>query len=302
MVRAAIKEKKVSTPRKNPMAKPGELISSIDLTKNSLNIIWSNKNAFFSILAIYTVVYMIVVQGFSSSYNSQLASSAVRGLLNGHLSGIYTSFDALSFFAGSYSSSASAGIFQAFLVIILNLAIIWTLRQVTNGKNVKVRARDAYYKGMYPLIQYIIICLVIVVELLPLALAFTIYNFMIINSIATTIFQIFLTILITIALAILSLWLICYSIISQFIVTLPDVTPMQALSSAKNLVKKQRILVMRKIAALPIIVVCLSLIIILPVTLVLPNLVTATYILTGLFVVLFSLTYLYSLYKELIND
>ena len=65
-------------------------------------------------------------------------------------------------------------------------------------------------------------------------------------------------------LALLSLYMICSSLFALYIVTLPNVTPMKALRSARQLVLHRRFLVLRKILFMPLALLVLGAIIMIP--------------------------------------
>src|SRR5690606_28518012 len=118
---------------------------------------------------------------------------------------------------------------QMLLLLIASLAIIWALRK-THG-DVKVRARDAFYQGMYPLIPFILVLLVIGLQLLPLLLGSSLYSLVTTNGIAVHAIEQTAWLLLFGGLSLLSLYMLSSSLFALYIVTLPNMTPMKALRS-----------------------------------------------------------------------
>jgi hypothetical protein len=196
------------------------------------------------------------------------------------------------------SNNANAGVFQTILLIIISLAIIWGLRQAYNG--IYARVRDAFYQGMNALIMFIMILVVIGLQLVPLILGATLYNLVISNGIAVYTIEKWLWGLLFFVLAIVTIYMICSSIFALYIVTLPDMTPMKALRSARELVMHRRWEVLRKIIFLPIALIIIATIIMIPLLLMAtPVAVWVFFIMTmaGLVVIH---SYVYALYRELL--
>ena len=184
--------------------------------------------------------------------------------------------------------------------MITSLAVIWALRQVLAG--VRVRVRDAYYLGMYPLIPFILVLLVIAVQLLPLVIGGTIYGIVISNGIAVYTVEKLAFALLFILLALLSLYMLSSSLFALYIVTLPDMTPMKALRSARELVRHRRWTVLRKILCLPIILLIVAAVIMVPIIIVLTPLAQWVFFVLTMFAVAAVHTYMYTLYRELLHE
>jgi len=186
------------------------------------------------------------------------------------------------------------------LVIVASLAIIWALRQVLSGT--RPRIRDAYYKGMYPLIPFILVLLVIGLQLLPLLIGSTLFSLVISNGIAVYLVEKLVWALLFAALALLSLYMISSSIFALYIVTLPDMTPLKALRSARQLVRYRRWTILRKILFLPILLVVVAAVVMLPIIVWLTPLAQWVFFVLTLFAIAAVHSYVYSLYRELLDD
>lgn len=94
--------------------------------------------------------------------------------------------------------------------------------------------------------------------------------------------------------------MISSSIFALYVVTLPEMTPIRALRSAKGLVQFRRWTVMRKILFLPFIICVVGIIIMLPVILLLTPAAEVIFLLLTALVLPVIHSYVYSLYRELL--
>jgi len=101
-------------------------------------------------------------------------------------------------------------------------------------------------------------------------------------------------------LALLSLYMVSSSVFALYIVTLPDMTPMRALRSARDLVANRRWSVVRKIIIIPIIFLVLAAVIMIPVILFLTPI--APWMMFALFMIAIAIfhSYMYALYRALL--
>ena len=197
-------------------------------------------------------------------------------------------------------SSQTAGAYQLFLGIITSLAVIWALRQILAGSTVRIR--DAYYHGMYPLIPFIFVLIVVGLELIPLLIGSSLYGLVITNGIAVHALEKVLFAAIFAALAALSIYLIISSIFALYIVTLPDMTPMKALRSARRLVKGHRWALLRKIFFLPLILLVAAAVIMVPIIIFLTPVAQWIFFLLTMFALVAIHAYMYTTYRELLNE
>ncbi|MEI9914322.1 MAG: hypothetical protein WDN66_05120 [Candidatus Saccharibacteria bacterium] len=279
-----------------------KLSNVLRIAAGSWLIIWRNRKAFSLIILIYGFAYLILVLGLSSPASANGFNAEFSNITHGHLSSFYSGYSVFTFLVGSTASSGTAegGAYQAFIVVIASLSIIWALRQLYSGT--KIRVRDAYYLGMYPLIKYILIILFMLIELIPLAVGLGLYSLLFGNSVAATAIEKLISLVIVLGLVGLSAYLITSSTIALYIVTLPDMTPMKALRSAKSLVKGRRWSVFRKIIFLPVLLFIVAGIVILPFILVVPALSPWLFFIITLVGLVYVHSYLYSLYRGLIDD
>lgn len=282
---------------------PTVVLSNVfGLTKKASLLIWQYRKLFIGLTLVYGLLNLVLVQGLASSNDVTSLKSEMNSVFTGHLGSIVSGlgvFAVLVSTAGN-GSSQTAGAYQVFLTIIASLAIIWSLRQVMLGH--KVRIRDAYYKGMYPLIPFVLVLLVIIVQLLPLIVGATLYSTVVTGGIVVALWEKVIFLIIGIALAYWSFYMLTSSIFAMYIVTLQDMTPMLALKSAKELAKGRKWQIFRKVLALPVILIVIAAIIMLPIILILTFLAQWVFFLLTMFGLVALHSYGYTLYRELIGE
>lgn len=99
--------------------------------------------------------------------------------------------------------------------------------------------RDSYYKGMYPLVPFMLVLLVIGLQLIPLVFGNLIYSSVLQNGLAITVIEKVIWLFLFLMLALLSGYMMISSLFSLYIVTLPDMTPLRALRSARASITPQ---------------------------------------------------------------
>jgi hypothetical protein len=279
---------------------PVRLPSVWQLTKKTSLILWENRIIFLGIVAWYAVLSFIFVQNTNGSANN--LKSTLDHVGAGNLGDIASSFGAFAVLASSTANTASptAGFYQFVFAVITTLAVIWVVRQRASGT--KVRIRDAYYRGMYPIIPFILVLLVICVQLLPLAIGAALYATVMNGGIAVHFIEQVFWSLLFLGLALWSLYMVTATVFALYIVSLPDMAPIEAIRSARKLVHHRRLIVLRKIIYMPLVLLLIAAILMLPVILVAVSLAPAILSLLSMAGLVAANTYMYSLYRELVNE
>jgi hypothetical protein len=281
---------------------PVRLPSVWRLLNMSLRTLWAHKVLFVGIATVYGLLSLVLVKGLSDNTDIMTLKDNLDQIFAGSYGSLASGVGVFTVLVGSAGSGSSdtAGAYQFFLTIIASLALIWALRQVFTGNHIRIR--DSYYQGMAPLVPFILVLFVIAVQLLPLLLGATLYSIVAQNGIAVYAAEKFIWALLYGLLALLSLYMITSSVFALYVVTLPDMTPLKALRSARALVRYRRWTVLRKIIALPIVLLIIAAIIMLPI------IVWATPLAQWVFFILTMLSlvavhgYMYTLYRELLRE
>jgi len=274
----------------------------LQLTKTTTQMLWSNKAVLGGIALIYGLLSILLVQGLAATTDVVSVKQQLNQVFTGNLGSIASSFSVFMILVGSAGSgsSQSAGVYQFFLGLIASLAIIWALRQLYS--NVTIRIRDAYYRGMTPLVPFVLVLLVVGLQLLPMLIGSSIYSTVISNGIAVTAIEKLLWLALFLGLTAVSLYFISSSVIALYIATLPDMTPLKALRSAKELVKNRRWLVIRKLLFLPVALLVAAAVIMLPVIAIIPIIAPWLFFVLTMLALVVIHTYIYTLYRELIRE
>lgn len=229
---------------------------SFRIFKDAIMLLKQHAKLFLCIAAIYGILYLLLVQGLTNLNGLEEARNRLEDSIAGGFVDLTAGVTLYVQLLGMPAMSGSAANFYQFVVTLLaSLALIWTFRQVYAGH--KVRARDGYYQGMYPLVPFLLILGLVAVQLIPFAIGGSVFALVVRNGIAATGIEIFLWGVGFFVLALISLYMIVSSVLALYIVTLPNMRPLQALRSAHELVQGRRWLLMRKMLFLPLTLIVL---------------------------------------------
>lgn len=261
---------------------------------------WRNWRLFGGIVLIYAILNLVLVRGFSGTGDftalKDVLDSAFQGF-GGKLVGSLITFSTL-LTNSSTLGTAATGLYQTTLLIIFSLAFIWALRQANAGHTVRIR--DSFYQGMYPLIPFILVFLLLGLQLLPLILGSSLYSVAVSNGIATDPWQRILFAAILVALCFWSLRMITATFFALYIVTLPDMTPLRAYRNARQMVYGRRLLIWRKLIFLPILLLLLAALLVMPLILFLTPVAVWVFFVLSMLAMPVVHSYMYSLYREML--
>ncbi len=280
--------------------KGDKLPSAPRLFANALTILGKHWKVFLGIVVVYGLLNALLVQGFKISGGLDESKTLLEQAFSGNLSHLRTGFTLFFYLVGSSgnTSNPTAGAYQFMLVIVVSLALIWTLRQVYAGQ--KVRVRDGFYNGMAPLIKWILVLLVIGLQLIPLTIGIMLYGAVVSNGIAVSALEQVVWALLTFLLTLLSLYMVSSSLFALYIVTLPDMTPLSALRSARQLVAHRRWAVMRKVFFLPIILLVLAGLIVVPFIMYATPIAALVFFALSMLLIPTAHSYIYTLYRSMV--
>lgn len=279
-----------------------KLPSAVSLLLKTLVVLKQNWKLFAGITLIYAFLTLMLVRGFASSIDVEGVKEALPEIYNGQIgvAGTTLALFGSLLTAGNSASTSEGSVYQTILLVIVSLATIWGLRQVTIGE--KPRIRDTFYKGLYPIVPLILVLLVIGLQLIPLAIGGWLYSVVVLGGIAGTFVEKILWIMLIFSLILLTLYMVSSSLFSLYIVSLPDMEPMQALRSARQLALHRRWTILRKVLFLPVTLLLLAGIIMIPFLIFLPFIAEWVFFVLSLFGWIVSISYFYTLYRELLHD
>jgi hypothetical protein len=257
---------------------------------------WRTLGGIVLVYLILNIVFASGISNVSTAFSTIKADLQANG---GHnLAKAAGGFASLVGSAGA-SGSSTGSTLQSVLFVIESLVIIWALRHLLSEQVISVK--QAYYKAMSPLIPFLLVIFVIIIQLLPVTIGAAVFAAIVTSVFPGTALASVLSAIALILLAAWSLYMASSSIFARYIVTLPDMQPRQALHSAKDLVSFRRLIVIRKILFLPLLIFVVMGVIIVPLILWAPAIVPAAFYILSMLAVLFVHTYLYSLYRGMLE-
>lgn len=229
--------------RRNLPLPPRRVISSTTtLLHDAAMMLRKDWRTFTGISLVYAIGVFIFVRSFSVGTSASAKADSI-GQATGRFTEAMTRLSSLLSSANT-SISAASGVYQIMISTICCLALIWAFRQVLSHETATVKS--SFYQGMTPLVKYLLVLAVVGVHFIPLALGG--YAFSIILSSGYFFgWEIWAAGFVFAILAIWTFRLITHSMFALFIATLPDMTPLRALRSAKKMVYRRRLLIWRKL-------------------------------------------------------
>jgi hypothetical protein len=258
-----------------------------------------HRKLFGGILLVYAILDIVLVGGAGAT-NLESTKSSLTNVAQGHISKLSTGLSLFSFLISSSSSAsgAAAGAYQTMWLLLVSVVIIWALRQVYAGHTFQVR--DAFYLGTYPIVPFILILLVIGLQLVPLAVGGALYSMLVGGHIVLGFVEQAAALIGFLLLAGWSFYMLCSSIFALYIVTLPDMTPMEALRSAGDLVRFRRWVIFGKLLFLPVVLFAITAAIVIPFAVFVTSLATFVFFVLAVLGVGVVHSYLYALYREML--
>ncbi len=275
--------------------------SAFSIMKGNLKHLYNHKKLFLSISLIYFGVSVILVTGSIGTADYSVLKESFQEVFNGAGGqlGVGISLFGVLLTGGASGSVSEAGsVYQSLLVVIISLVSIWALRK-TYAKS-KITLKDSFYKSMTPFVPFILVILVIGLQLLPLLLGTSIYSAAISQGLAASFSERVIWMFFVFLLFVLTIYLLSSSVFALYIVTLPDITPLQALRSAKELIRFRRFMVIRKFIFLPFSFLIMGAVIMIPILLYLTAVAQWIFIFLTMAGLVIAHGYMYRLYRELI--
>ncbi len=230
--------------RNLPLPPRKKLPSTVKLLRKTFNMLGKGWHTFGGITLVYAIGVFVFVRSFSvgsSTTTNSLSGSVGSGTTSAASDTIGNLTAILS--QGSGSVSAVSGVYQVILSTICSLAFIWAFRQILSHEKASVKA--SFYEGMTPLVKYLLVIAMIGVQLIPLAIGSYVFTIVFGSGLFFG-WEVWAAGVIFALTAAWSLRLITHSVFALFITTLPDMTPIKSLRSAKIMVYRRRLLLWRK--------------------------------------------------------
>lgn len=251
------------------------------------------------IVLVYLVLNIVFASGIS---NISSAFDSIKIDLNsGGSGGFWHAAGGFANLVGSAGASGSTtgSTLQSALFVLESLVIIWALRHLLSGQ--KFSVKQAWYRAMTPLVPFLLVIAVIIIQLLPVTVGAAVLALVATSVFTSTGVATTVSLIAFLLLAAWSIYMVSASVFALYIVTLPDMQPRQALRSARDLVKFRRPVIIRKILFMPLFIFIVMGLIIVPLILYAPRVVPAVFYVLSMLAILFVHSYLYSLYRSLLE-
>jgi hypothetical protein len=278
----------------------------------------THKRLFTGLVMLYSVASALFVGLGSQTTYSQLSTTL-------HTTGgdlFAGSFGALSqaglLLISGVSGTLSSGItavqqvYATMFALLVWLTTVWLLRTILAGRT--PRLRDGMYNAGAPIVASFFVCLLLVAQVLPIALAAVGYNAAATSGVLDSGVGAMLFWAVASLLTILSLYWITSTLLALVVVTLPGMYPMRAIRTAGDLVIGRRIRILLRLLWLGLMIVLAWTIIMIPLILLdgwlknllptinwLPIIPVALLVMSCLTVV-WAASYVYLLYRRIVDD
>ncbi len=283
--------------RNLPLPPRRKISSSAKLLRQTFELLGKDWRTFSGITAVYAVGVFVFVRSFSLSSASVDSTAAVTGSSGtGAISETLSKLTTLLAGTGG-SFSAASGVYQIIISTICTLALVWTFRQILSHEKASVKA--SFYMGMTPLVKYLLVLAIIGVQLLPVAIASYLFSLVISSGLFFG-WELWIAGFVFALLTLWSLRLVTHSIFALFITTLPDMTPIKSLRSAKKMVYRRRLILWRKFFSAVLFFAVLTVLLMLPFVLWFAAGAPWMLFVMTVLVVPFGQAYLYTIYREIL--
>jgi hypothetical protein len=277
-------------------------------------ILWRYKTLFATVIIVHALMTALIV-GIMSQETFSVLNDTVKDIRHNVLQvdvgdTVQNISIASGVVAGAFTAPLSEAqqIYAGFIAILGWLVVVWLLRQIMAGHRT-VRFRDGLYNAGAPIVPTFMLCLLVLLQLIPLSIAILAYVaadavMAFEDAWFTTLFWIF-----DISLVLLSLYWLTSSLIALVVVTLPGIYPWRAVRAAGDLVIGRRIRILYRYAWLIGFLLVIWVIALLP-AIILANLINIEWLpivpvavlLLSSFSLVWSAAYIYLLYRKLVED
>lgn len=297
-----------------PLVLPNPLLFILTVTTT----LWSYRRIFLPLMAVYALLFTALVGLTSQDTYSQVVSSIEESGTD-----VFSESGSTLELAGLTLLSIASGnangtitesqqIFGVLLGLLAWLTTVWLLRNLLAGN--KVKMRDGLYNAGSPILATAIVTLIIVIQLLPVAIAAIGYaaavnSGLIVNGgVEAMLFWIAAGLL-----GLLSLYWIGGSLFALVIVTLPGMYPLKAINASRELLLSRRLKLLIRMLWMALFIATIWVVVLIPVIMLdswlksvapavqwLP-LVPVVILVISTYSVFWASTYIYLLYRKVVD-
>lgn len=278
----------------------GPVPSTRTLVKKTNLLIKKSIKPIIGLFLVYFLLQTVFVRAFTAPINVSEVKTTIRESFNENPDTftIASSMFGLMLTTASEVPTETASVYQSILFILMSLAIIWVFRQ--RSANNKTSTSEALYEGMYPIIPYVIVLGVMAIQFLPAYIAGTVFSFLTEQGLTGSSGETTVWMILYLFMVLLSVYMLLSSLFATYIVTLPNMRPMQALRSARQLVFSRRLAVFVRLFILVFMIIGFLGLVVVPAIYFIPQIAPWLYALLVIAAFVYVHGYLYTLYRELI--
>lgn len=277
------------------------LPSVFTIIKSTFRHIKTHGKLFVKVTLIYIALLFVFVWlggGLINAGNTKQTLNQTLGLSGNN---IITNLTVFSMLVGSGGNNNELrSLYQTIIVILLGLVFIWIYRHTKADKPTVLKARDPFYKGMTPLVPFLLVLFVVGLQLLPLLFGSALIGIVFGNELAVNAIEQTLWITLFLLTFALSAYWLASSLFALVIVTLPDMTPLKAIRTAKKMVKGRRFTVIKRLLGATLLALLVIGAVVLASIYVAPVLAQALLLIFGIILLPIAIGYVYVLYQELL--
>lgn len=213
--------------------------------------LWDNRKTFILLAVVYAVLTVFMVGIASQDTYTTLANTlnaAGGNVLNNGLGEVSkASLLFITAITGGLSQSLTDAqkIYAGLITLLTWLTSVWLLRNILAGH--KVKLRDGLYSAGSPILSTFIVALLLLVQLLPFALALIGFSAASASGLLAGGVEAMLFWIVAGLLTVLSLYWITSTAFALVIVTLPGMYPFQAIKTAGDLVIGRRLRILLRL-------------------------------------------------------
>lgn len=286
------------------------------LTIAVFRVITSHKMTFFS-LGIVGVILTMFLSGLMTQDTYQQMKDVMASAEEIGISSLYSTAGlffgvVMNYMGSSVEMDSTQQLIGGYIALMVWLTSIWLTRAYLAGK--KPKMRDALYSSGSPIIALVVLVCILLIQLLPAAIAVIIYGALDASGMLNQTFVLMLFGGAAFLVLVVSLYWITSTLLAMVIVTLPGMYPLQAIRLAGDLVVGRRLRILIRLFWMIVVSFLLWLIILLPVILLdsaikqaVPAIdwmpiVPITGLTLTIATIIFSSIYVYMLYRRIVES
>ena len=287
-------------------------------TKQVRQLLWENKKIFISLVALYGIVTIIFVGTTSQDLFTTLGDTLKETgseVFTGNFGGVAQAgllFVATISGASTQTLTEVQQIFAVIIALLTWLTTVWLLRNIMAGH--KVTMRDGLYNAGAPIVPSFGVLIVLALQLLPIAVALLGYTAASATGLLEGGIEAMVFWFVVALLVLLSLYWATGTLIAMVVITLPGMYPLQAIRAAGDMVVGRRIRILLRILWMIAGLAVVWILILLPVIvfdtwiktiftqIAAVPLVPFVMLVVASFSVVWSASYIYLLYRKVVDD